>query len=110
MHNTINNAECISYLGSEEELLVSLDLIDGYTMDDYDFTIEAYCSSHRKQIFTKNDAKRIDADNYKIIIDTTIIGTGVVKIRVVARIPNINYPDGYREAVTYLNPKLRIER
>lgn len=108
--NCIDEHKCISYLGSEEEINISLDLIDGYAMDDYDFTVEVYCSSYRKQTFGKRDARRVDADNYKIVVDTNVIGVGDIKIRVVARIPNIEYPDGYREAVTYLDPNVSVVR
>ena len=105
-----NTDKCISYLGSEEEVIISLDLIDGYAMAEYDFTIEVYCSSLKKQIFTKQQARRIDDNNYSVIVDTNIIGVGDVKIRVVGRIPNSSYPDGYREVVTYLDPNTRIVR
>jgi hypothetical protein len=106
----IDEHKCISYLGSEEEINISLDLIDGYAMDDYDFIVETYCSSYRKQTFRKRDARRVDANNYKIIVDTNIVGVGDMKIRVIARIPNIEYPDGYREAVTYLDPNVTVKR
>lgn len=100
----------ISYLGSEEEINISLDPIDGYAMADYDFTIEVYCSSLKKQIFTKEQATKIDDNNYTVIVETIKIGVGDVKIRVVGRIPNISYPGRYRDVVTYLDPNMRIVR
>lgn len=108
--NCIDEHKHISPLGNKEEINISLDIIDGYAMDDYDFNIEAYCSSLRKQTFSKRDARRVDADNYKIIVDTNVVGVGDIKIRVVARIPNIEYPDGYRDAVTYLDPNVTVVR
>jgi hypothetical protein len=105
-----NTDKCISYLGSEEEVNISLDLIDGYAMADYDFTIEVYCSSLKKQIFTKQQATRIDDNNYTVIVETIKIGVGDVKIRVVGSVPNRSYPGKYRDVVTYLDPNMRIVR
>lgn len=97
------------YKPSEEEVNIHLYPIDGYTMDEYDFTCEIFCSSTRKQILSKSDLRRVDENNYVAIVETAKIGVGKVKIRVLARVPNDNFDDGYRDVVTYLNPKLEVK-
>lgn len=107
-----NTDKCISYLGNEEEVNISLDPIDGYAMvdDDFDFTIEVYCSSLKKQIFTKDQARKEDDGTYTVFVETIKIGVGDVKIRVVGSVPNRSYPGKYRDVVTYLDPNMRIVR
>lgn len=99
----------IVYVPSEEEVNISLYPIDGYTMDEYDFTCEIFCSSMRKQILSKSDLRRVDENNYVAIVETAKIGAGKVKIRVLARVPNANFDDGFRDVVTYLDPKTEIK-
>lgn len=97
------------YTPSEEEVNISLYPLDGYSMDEYDFTCEIFCSSMRKQVLRKNDLRRVDENNYVAIVDTAKIGVGKVKIRVSARVPNDNFDDGYRDVVTYLDPKIEVK-
>ena len=97
------------YTPSEVEVNIHLYPIDGYTMDEYDFTCEIFCSSMRKQILHKSDLRRVDENNYVAIVDTSKIGVGKVKIRVSARVPNDNFDDGYRDIVTYLNPWVEVK-
>lgn len=99
----------IVYIPSEEELNISLYPIDGYSMDEYDFTCEIFCSTFRKQVIEKNDMERIDANNYRVWMKTSMIGIGKVKVRVVARIPNDKCDDGFRDVVTYLDPRVEIK-
>ena len=97
------------YTPSDEEINIHLYPIDGYTMDEYDFTCEIFCTSLRKKTLRKRDMRRVDESNYVAKLNTAEIGVGAVKIRVLARIPNVNYDDGYRDVVTYLDPKIVIE-
>lgn len=99
----------IVYIPSEEEVNIHLYPIDGYTMDEYDFRCEIFCSSMRKQMVAKKDLRRIDESNYVAKIYTTEIGAGKVKIKVLARIPNSNFDDGFRDVATYLDPKIEVK-
>ena len=100
----------VSHLGSDEEVNIHLYPIDGYTMDEYDFTCEIFCSSARKQVVPKNKMERVNANNYRVWVHTSLVGIGNVNIRVVAKIPNARCDDGYRDVVAYLDPNMEIQK
>lgn len=58
-------------------------------MDDYDFSIECYTDmSPRVVTFGKSDALRMDEDTYFVVLDTSLLAPGMLKVRVTANIPD----------------------
>ena len=103
-----NNYQSNPYVGTEIKLNVSIDPIDGVTMDDYEFVIEAYCSTKRIQTITKHEAQRIDRSNYKILLDTSVLGAGDLKCRITAMIPDDDFEDGLRTEVAVVDTGITI--
>ena len=114
-HNTV-------YLGTELKLRVGIEPMGGLHMEDYNFDIEAYCNdksvvkaSKRKDPQTKEDvltnlvAIDGDEDNYIALIDTSVIGVGKLKCRVVAYIPDTDFTDdGVRTEVVVMDTGITI--
>lgn len=95
------NAEDINiiYLGEKFKLVVNLPPMHDLTMDDYDFTINAYCVPYKKQVVAKQEAIRDDESNYIVCLDSTVLGPGRVKLEVRCQIPDKDFSDGYRPSI-----------
>ena len=97
------------FLGSELKLNINIEPIDNISMDDYDFTVDVYCSSQETITITKNEAIRIDENNYIVLVDTTKLGTGTIKCKINAYIPDEDFPiDFKRTEVVCINTNIKI--
>lgn len=98
------------YLGTELKMNINIKPVENLTMDDYDFVCTAFCSNSKKVEATKQECNRIDADNYIFRVDTEKTGPGVLKIKVVAYIPDTDFPDSLRTEVSLVNTGIIVER
>ena len=80
--------ETVVFLGSELKLRVEIDPVGEYTMDDFDFNCEFYCFPSRKVKVAKKQMARGDQDVYYALVDTSELGTGLLKCKVTAYIPD----------------------
>ena len=98
------------FLGTELKLNINIEPIDGMTMDDYDFEVEVICGSFKKSsiVIKKDDAKKVDSDNYVICFDTTDAGSGRLKCRVKAYLPDGDFKDGKRTEITEIDTGIEI--
>lgn len=72
--------------GTDVIINVHLD-IPGMTMKEADFEIMAYVYSNKTQHIKKEDMVMVDENNYKIKVDTLLIGSGTIKIDVLLKKP-----------------------
>lgn len=98
------------YLGTELKLNISIAPIDGFTMDEYDFNVDVYCSTSRVLSFAKKEAIRLDENNYVVCVDTFQIGAGSLKCKVTAQIPDGDFPDDKRTEVTIIDTDITIAK
>lgn len=96
------------FLGTELKLSVKIDQIGDYSMDDYDFTVEAYCSPKKTISCKKEELIRVDQDNYIILIDTEVLGAGTIKAKIIAEIPDGDFSDGLRTEVKIIDTGINI--
>lgn len=89
----------IIYLGTELKLNVNIEPIGGITMDGYNWVAEVYCSPNRPTIIKKENAIRVDENNYILLVDTSICGSGALKCKITAEIPDSDFPDNLRTEV-----------
>lgn len=89
----------MSCLGTDFKINVHVEPIDGLHMDDYDFTCRFSVYTNRVVQVEKKDMIRVDQDNYVACIDSRKIGSGGVKMRFTAFIPDVDFPDGLRTEV-----------
>lgn len=96
------------FIGTELKINVSIDPLDNMTMEDYDFTIEMYCSPKRVVAINKPDAIKIDGSNYIVRVDSNITGAGDLKCKITAQIPDPDFDDGYRTEITLIDTNITI--
>ena len=89
----------MSALGTEFKLNVHLEPLDGLHMSDYDFEVALYVYTNRKVVFQKSKLKKVDDDNYLLMIETADalrIGRGRINAEITAYIPDSDFSDGLR--------------
>ena len=96
------------FLGTELKLNVNVEPTGGFSMEDYDFSIEIWTSMKRVVTIPKKEAIKIDKDNYVILVDTTLLGGGDLKAKVIANIPDFDYPDTIRTEIVALDLGIKI--
>lgn len=96
------------FKGSQVKVFVHLERIGSLSMDDYDFTIECYTEmSSRVVTFPKSKAYKLDEDTYFVVLDTSKLDLGYLKVRVVAAIPDTEV-EGLRNEVIVFGTGRRI--
>lgn len=86
-------------LGSEFKRNIHIDPIDGIHMSEYDFSVAVYAYTNKKVLFKKNQMRKIDDDNYLLIVETEDclrIGKGKLNFEIIAHIPDSDFSDGFR--------------
>lgn len=96
------------FLGTEIKLNVSIKPIADLTMDDYDFTIDAYCTISKMVTVSKAQAIRIDESNYVVLIDTAQTGAGRLRCKVKAEIPDEDFDDRLRTEIVVVDTGIEI--
>lgn len=102
------NTRIKAFIGTELKINVSIDPIDGMTMEDYDFTIEMYCSPKKVVTIEKSDAIKIDGSNYIVRVDSNITGAGDLKCKITAQIPDSDFDDALRTEVALIDTNVTI--
>ena len=87
-------------LGTEVKVNVNIENIGKLTMDDYEFTCEFFCLPYKKVVLKKEELVRVDSANYIAMFDTAPIGTGELKCKIVAQLPDADCVDGIRIEVS----------
>lgn len=96
------------YNGSEREIGFGIEPINDFTLSECDFSVELYCSPFKPVVFQKSEAKKIDENNYSVILDTTLVGTGKLKCKLTIGIPDESFADGVRVEVVYFYTGIEI--
>lgn len=96
------------YLGSEIKLNIHIDPIGDINMEDYDFEVKVYCTQAKSVIINKEDAIKVDENNYIVLVDTKNVGTGELICKVTAYIPDPHFDDGFRTEIVCVNTKINI--
>lgn len=98
------------FLGTELKLNIHIEPIDGVTMDDFPFEVELVGGLFKNKTLTitKEEAKRVDSDNYLVCFDTQEVGVGKLKCRVKAFIPDGDFSDRERTEVVELDTGIEI--
>jgi hypothetical protein len=78
--------------------------------DNFLFTIEAYCSPKNSITIEKSKAIPVEnsTDDYIVLIDTSKIGTGTLKCKVIVEIPDGDFDDDFRTEVSIIDTGIEI--
>ena len=98
------------FLGTELKLNLSIEPIGALTMDDFDFSVELYCSAKRVFIVSKDKTLRVDENNYLILVDSEVLGQGELKCKVIASVPDDDFDDSIRTEVLMFDTGIRITK
>lgn len=96
------------FTGTEIKVNVSIEPIDGFSMQDYDFEVEFFCSPVYRQVVKKEQAKKVDKDNYLCLVDTKVVGAGDLKCKVIAYLPDADFEDDTRTEVEVIETGITI--
>lgn len=102
---TVNNN---IFIGTELKLNVNIEPMGDVTMDDYDWSADVFCSTKRVVTVKKDDAIRIDSDNYVLLVDSLELGAGDVRVKFTAYIPDFDFSDTIRTEVAMVDTGLNI--
>lgn len=97
------------FVGTELKLNLYFEPIGDTKMRDYDFKVEAYCTTSEEGItLDENDIKIIDDNNCNVLINTAEVGIGTLKIKVTADIEDLDFADQKRTEVVCVNTGIKI--
>lgn len=96
------------FIGTELKLNIHIEPIGDITMDDYDFEVEIYCSPNKSIKAIKTDMIRVDSSNYIALVDTMKVGTGGLKCKVIAKLPDADFEDGIRTEIAAIDTGISI--
>lgn len=85
------------------------------TLDDISFSADFFCRSSRAQHFLKSDLIRevettgnLTTVNWYALVDTSLIGPGVINFRLTAEIPDDIVGDGVRTEIAQVKTNVII--
>lgn len=96
------------FIGTELKLNINIEPMDELTMDDYDWSIDVYCSAKRVITIPKTESIKIDSSNYVVLVDSSELGAGDVKVKFTAYIPDYDFSDSIRTEVAIMDTGLNI--
>lgn len=96
------------YIGTELKLNINIEPMGEFTMDDYDWSVDVYCSTKRIMTIPKLSSIRIDSNNYVLLVDTEELGVGDVKCKITAYIPDHDFADTLRTEVSLIDTGINI--
>lgn len=100
-------------LGSDIKIGFTVELPDDLTLGDVDFTVQVVNFSQKDKSVTATKEQCIAVDDeqreYAVLVDTTLLGIGVLRLVLTVHIPDTDYPSGLRRQVVNLNPHVIIQ-
>lgn len=99
-----------SIRGTIFKLYVHMEPIDNYHLEDVEWEAEVYAEGgFGKRIkFKKEDAVKVDEDNYMVVVDSAIGGAGEYKLILTSYIPDADCPNGIRVEKTRCETDVKI--
>lgn len=86
----------------EYKLNVHVEPIAGFHMEELNFKCVLFVYPNNAVKINKGDMVKVDEDNYIIPLTSElvkIVGRGQLKVKVIAEIPDSDFPDGYRTEI-----------
>lgn len=96
------------FFGTELKINVHIDPVDGMRMDDYFFKCDFFMFKNRMVTVGKEEMIRVDEDNYVALVDSSKTGSGALKMKVTAFIPDADMPDGERQEVVMVDTGITV--
>lgn len=89
-----------SGVGTAFKLNINMEPIDNYHMEDVEWEAKVFTELGKKSVsITKDNAIKVNKDNYMIVVDSSVLGAGNYYITLTAMIPDGDIPSGRRQEV-----------
>ena len=86
-----------SVKGTEFKVNINMTPIDGFHMADVGWEAMVFTeTSHKNITIKKDEAIKVDEDNYIIKVDSAILGAGKYYVTLTAYLPDADFDDGLR--------------
>jgi hypothetical protein len=87
------------YLGEEFKVKVWISSDMEFNLDEFDWEARLWCSTKREIVIKKQDAIPLGEGTYALRVDTTQTGSGTLKLKLIAQVPDGDFDDGFRTAI-----------
>lgn len=98
------------FLGEEVKIKVSVTPVDGMTLADFDWRVKLWTRSSRAVEVRKAECIPQDDKSYIVRLDTAEVGPGVLKLKIIADIPDGDFIDGHRTVIGYVEVMKIVKR
>ena len=98
----------VVYKGTEMKLNISIEPVDTLTMDDYSFD----CIFHtvgKSLTISKREMIRKDENNYIAIINSNELDYGLIKMKIIAQLPDADAEKGQRTEVLCMDTNIYLQ-
>lgn len=85
--------------GTQLKINVRAEHLGGVTLSECEFTCTFYVLSNKTIIVEKADMIKLDDNNYVALVDTDNLNPGELKMDINLRVPDGDFPSGYRTEI-----------
>lgn len=96
------------YRGSDVKLNVHVDPFGGFSMSDYNFSVELFTGKGKIITIDKSEAKKLDNDNYMVVCNSTPLGLGRIIGLVRCEIPDSDFEELKRIEIVRVDTGINI--
>lgn len=89
------------YIGDDAKLMVNINA-EGFDQDTDNYTIDLYCGDSHIS-FTQEDVIIGSDGNHYLLVETSSLTPGKMRMVVRAQIPDTDFPDGHRQQTAVKN-------
>lgn len=100
----------MSVIGSELKINVNVKPIGNIHLSQCDFDCMFFITPSKAVTLNKSELLRVDDDNYIARIDSNELGIGTIKMNINIRIPDSDFPDGYRTEIETVCTSITIKK
>ena len=87
------------YLGEEFKIKTWVTSEIDLNLDECDWEAKLWCSTKREVTIKKQDAIPLGDGAYALRVDTILTGSGTLKLKLIAQVPDGDFDDGFRTAI-----------
>ena len=86
-------------LGTELKININVEPVDNVHLAECEFVATFYANSEKSLTINKSEMIYKDIDNYIALVDSQLLGKGLVRMKLEVEIPDKDFPDGYRKEI-----------
>lgn len=90
------------YIGTDLKFKITI-TAEGFSQDSDDYKVELYCGNTQITINKEDIVKDPDTDDFYMMVETSKLRPGMLRMVVTAFVPDDLFPSGVRKEVTVQN-------